>query len=238
MPSAPPLLSPEFERLLDRLAADIIDAAVFRKLRADLNALFEEYWLEFNESQTFWSLSFQAYAEVVLYRLGRVYVSQKGALSLAAWMEAIRTNPQLFVTAPDPVQLGTDIESVGNKDPLVKKLICLRGNFVAHVNWDHTASGGVKIREDAFALDWAEIDLLISRATDILNRYSILFKQTSWITDIAGRDDHKYILKAVRSDLERMKAEIAFRDIRDRTGERTWLNYREAPSTQQPTAAE
>ena len=238
MPSAPPLLSPEFERLLDRLAADIIDAAVFRKLRVDLNALFEDYWLEFNQSQTFWSLSFNAYARLVLYRLGRVYVSQKGALSLAAWMEAIRTNPQLFVTAPDPVQLGTDIESVGNKDPLVKKLICLRGNFVAHVNWDHTASGGVKIREDAFALDWAEIDLLISRATDILNRYSILFKQTSWITDIAGRDDHKYILKAVRSDLERMKAEIAFRDIRDRTGERTWLNYREAPSTQQPTAAE
>jgi len=84
MLSAPPLRSPEFERLLDRLADDITDAAIFRKLLADLNALLDDYSREFSQSQTFWSLSFQAYAEVVLYRLGRVFVSQTGALSLVA----------------------------------------------------------------------------------------------------------------------------------------------------------
>src|SRR4051812_26992104 len=113
MPSPPPLGSPEFERLLNRLAGNIIDAAFSRSFGATLNAAFDDYWCEFNESQTFWSLSFQAYAEVVLYRLGRIYVSQKNALTLLAWLEAIKDNPQLFPTPPDPLQLGSDIESVG-----------------------------------------------------------------------------------------------------------------------------
>jgi hypothetical protein len=209
MPSAPPLVTPDFERLLNRLAEDIVDAAVFQRLRASLNASHDEYGREFNESQTFWSLSFQAFAEVVLYRLGRIYVSQRDALSLVAWLESIKGNPHLFVTSPDPVQLGRDIESVGNKDPLIKKLICLRGNFVAHINWEHTAGGGTKIKRDNFALTWDEIDLLIARAADILNRYSALFNQSLWSMNIAGRDDYKFVLKAVRSELERLDAEIA-----------------------------
>lgn len=213
---APPLLNAEFERLLDRLAADIIDAAVFRHLVADLNATFDDYWREFNESQTFWSLSFRAYSDVVLNRLGRVYVSQKDALSLSAWLGAIRSNPQLFPATPDPIQLDRDIESVSNKDPLVNKLICLRGNFVAHINWDHTAGGGVKIKSDKFDLTWGEIDVVISRAEEILNRYSIAYKRTSWSMEIAGRHDYRSILNAVRSDLERMDADIAL-DIEQAT---------------------
>ncbi len=118
--------------------------------------------------------------------------------------------------APDPGQLAADLESVGNGDPLVKKLICLRGNFVAHINWDHTAGGGVKINKEKFALTWDELDALISRATDILNRYSILFKRTVWATDIAGRHDYKHVLDAIRSDLERRDAEIA-REIEQAT---------------------
>lgn len=208
MPSPPLLGSHEFERLLRRLADDIVDAAVFDKLRAGLNDSIEEYSREINESNTFWFLSLRAYTEVVLYRLGRVYVNQTGALSLLAWLKAIRNHPHLILTATDPVQLGQDIESVDNKDPLVKKLICLRGNFVAHINWDHTASGGIKIKKESFVLTFDEINRLISRARDILNRYSAVFNQTYWSTDIAGRDDYKFILKAVRSELERLEAEI------------------------------
>lgn len=145
----------------------------------------------------------------MLYRLGRIYVNQQGALSLLAWLEAIKGNPQLFSMAPDSMQLSRDIESVGNKDPLVKKLICLRGNFIAHINWDHTASGGVKIKRASFALTRDEIDLLIGRASEVLNLYSVLFSQTHWSMDIAGRDDYMFILNAARSEFERLDAEIA-----------------------------
>lgn len=208
MQAIPSLGSTEFERLLNRLAYDIGDAAIFRKLHADLSASRNDYWREFSQSQAFWSLSFQAYIEAVVYRLGRVYVSHKAALSLARWLEAIRSHPQLFSAPPDPDRLRADIESVREDDPVVKKLIGLRGNFVAHVNWENTADGGLRIG-DRFALSFRDIDLLISRAAEILNRYSILFNRTSWPTTIVGQDDFHNVLKAVRADLERRKAEIA-----------------------------
>ena len=202
------LFDEQFERLLDRLAKDIVDAAVFAKLREDIYSTAKEHWREFNQSPTFWSLCVQAYAEVVMYRLSRVYVSNKMALSLERWLEAIRDNPQLFTDPADANQLRADLASVGYRDPVVKKLIGLRGNFIAHINWDNTADGGMKIGH-RFAMSGAEIDELISRAKDILNRYSVLFKRTHWSTNMSGNDDFRYLLKAVRAELKRQEAEIA-----------------------------
>ena len=128
----------EFKRLLDRLAEDIREAAIFRKLHVDLIASFNEFRREFNESNTFWYLSFQAYLEVALHRLNRIYVGHNDALSLGSWLEAIKNNPKLFVALPDPVQLDQDIRSVED-DPIVKKLVKLRGNIVAHINWNNVA---------------------------------------------------------------------------------------------------
>jgi hypothetical protein len=90
----------------------------------------------------------------------------------------------LFTTPPDPNQLGKDIESVKKDDPVVEKLAALRGNFVAHINWKNT-TGNLKIG-DRFALTFQEIDLLISRAVAILNRYSILFKRMLGQTPYLG----------------------------------------------------
>jgi len=196
----------EFKRLLDRLAEDIREAAIFRKLHVDLIASFNEFRREFNESNTFWYLSFQAYLEVALHRLNRIYVGHNDALSLGSWLEAIKNNPQLFVALPDPVQLDQDIRSVED-DPIVKKLVKLRGNIVAHINWNNVAKN-LKLG-DRFALSFGEIDVLISRASDILNRYSVLFNQESWSTPIVGHDDFQTILKALRGYLERMNVEIA-----------------------------
>ena len=69
MSITPPLDSLEFERLLDRLALDIQDAAVFRKLDSDINSMITEFWREFSQSQTFWSLTRQAHVETTLQRL-------------------------------------------------------------------------------------------------------------------------------------------------------------------------
>jgi len=203
---APHMDNSEFKRLLDRLAEDIREAAIFRKLHVDLIASFNEFWREFNESNTFWYLSFQAYLEVALHRLNRIYVGHNDALSLGSWLEAIKNNPQLFVALPDPVQLDQDIRSVED-DPIVKKLVKLRGNIVAHINWNNVAKN-LKLG-DRFALSFGEIDVLISRASDILNRYSVLFNQESWLTPIVGHDDFQTILKALRGYLERMNVEIA-----------------------------
>jgi hypothetical protein len=166
-----------------------------------------DYWREFSQSNTFWSHSFQAYMDAVLFRMGRVYVSENRSLSLARWLDEIRGNPQLFSSPPDSDQLDADIGLVQKADPLVKKLIVLRGSFVAHVNWQNTADGAQV--GDRFALSSDEIDLLISRAAEILNRYSYLFKRTVWSTTIVGQDDFQNTLAALRRDLAREDAEIA-----------------------------
>lgn len=152
----------------------------------------------------------------MLFRLGRIYDSHDDALSLLAWLQEIKRNPQLFATIPDQVQLDEDLALVGKRDPLIKKLICLRGNFIAHINWEHTA-GRIEIKRDHYMLTWEEIDLLIARASEVLNRYSVLFNRSIWSMQIVGSDDYKAILKAVRSDLKRWDAKNAH-EIRRATG--------------------
>jgi hypothetical protein len=212
MSIAPPLGSIEFERLLDRLALDITDAAIFRKLHADLNSSINEYWREFSQSQTFWSLALQAFIETTLNRLSRVYVGHRDALSLGSLLEAIKNNQQLFPCPPDAVQLDCDIDSVRDGDPIVKKLVQLRGNVVAHINWNNIAEN-LRLG-DRFALTFKEIDLLSARATAILNRYSVLFKRTHWSMNILGKDDFRTILEASRRDLKRRHAEVEEEIIR------------------------
>jgi hypothetical protein len=194
----------EFDRLLDRLARDIVDAAIFRRLRSDLVASFDEFSREFTQSWTFWSLSFQAYIEVALHLLSRIYVGEKRSLSIRSWLEAIKNNPKLFQTSPDPVQLDRDIDSVKDDDPIVKNLVILRNKVLAHTNWRNVAQKRVG---DRFALTFKEVDALVLRASEILNRYSMLFKQTAWSPTISGHDDFRTILNALRADLERRDAE-------------------------------
>jgi hypothetical protein len=198
----------EFDRLLDCLARDIVDAAIFRKLRSDLTASYGDYWREFGQSPAFWSLSFQSYIEAALNRLIRIYVGHPDALSLDSWLREIKKRPQLLPRRFDPVQLDKDLLSVSVKhDPIVKNLAKLRNNILAHINWDNVAKD-LRLLEK-YAPSYTEVDALVSRALDILNRYSILFKGSAWSPVISGHDDFRAILDALRADLARKDAERA-----------------------------
>lgn len=212
----------QFDRLLERLARDVVDAEIFRRLHSDLSASRTEFVREFAQSRTFWYLTFEALIEAVLFRLIRAYDSDRRALSLQSWLETIKHNLHMFGAqsstpssevsgrssiAPDPKQLECDLSSVSTGDPLVKKLIQLRGHFIAHINANNIVHE--KQLEKRFGLTYDEIGLLVDRATTIVNRYSVLFKRTSWSTVIVGHDDFMTVLKALRTDLERRKAEIA-----------------------------
>ena len=214
--------SGKFERLLNRLATDIVDVAIFNRLHTDLSASADEFWQEFAQSPAFWSLTFQAHVEVVLFRLIRIYDTHDSALSLSSWLQTIKRNLHLFgaehgaqnpdvmrrgAEPPDLDQLNQDINAVTPADPLVKKLTSLRGNVIAHTSARNI--GEALHLEDRFALTYEEINTLVSRATTILNRYSILFKRQSWSTLIIGHDDFRNVLKALRADLERYDAERA-----------------------------
>jgi hypothetical protein len=212
----------EFERLLNRLATDIVDAAIFNRLHTDISALADEFWQEQAQNHPFWVYTYHAHVEAVLLRLIRTYDKHTSALSLPSWLQTIKCNLHLFgaghgaqspdvirrgAEPPDLEQLAQDIDSVTTADSLVKKLTSLRGNVIAHTN----ARNVVEARrlEDRFALTYEEINTLIARAETILNRYSILFNGMAYSSLKVGRDVLRNILKAVRADIERWDAERA-----------------------------
>jgi hypothetical protein len=207
MPKVIDLNSGEFDGLLERLAQDVTDAAIFRKLWKDLIESQQKYAHELIQSWTFWSLSIRANSEAALLRLCRIYAANDHALTLSSWLKAIKNNQRLFSEPLDLQEIGRHLELVSPDDSIVGKLIGLRNNFIAHISWRN-------VTEDLdmhkrFPLSSDEVDTLVGRATDILNRYSLLFKRTVWSTEIVGRNDFMDILKRVRRDLERQEAEIA-----------------------------
>lgn len=213
--------SADFDRLLNRLAMDVVNGAIFFKLHRDLRSSVQEFEREFNQSRGFWSLTLHAHLDAARIRLLRAYDQHGQALSLRSWLETIRDNLHLFGTAngvappdvisrgaspPDPDQLEVDLGLVCHSDPLVKKLVALRGNVIAHTNARDVAE---ELRlEDRFALTYDDLAELVSRATEIFNRYSGLFKGETWSTQMVGHDDFRYVLHAIRRDLARDDAEM------------------------------
>jgi hypothetical protein len=80
----------------------------------------------------------------------------------------------------------------GDSDPLVHKLVMLRHSYIAHRNSHFTLHPN---KFDAqYPLLFAEIDVLITRALEIGNRYSLLFDATAHATLMVGRDDYLNLL--------------------------------------------
>ena len=142
-----------FNSLLDALAGDIIDGELYFKLYKDLNKSIPNYTNEFNQSRTFWSLTRKALIDATLLRLCRVYDTHINSLSLSNLLDTIKANLNLFdiegfrdrlkdnpfveslaetARKPDINEINQYIDSVGDQNPLVKKLIIWRHNVIAH----------------------------------------------------------------------------------------------------------
>jgi len=224
--------SKEFGRLLDGLGDDIIGAAIHFRLHKDLWESVPAFERELNQSPTFWSLTFGAHLDAARSRLFRAYDQRPDTLCLRNLLLTIRENLTLFgagpgaavpdvikrrASPPDPSGLAQDLVLVAPQDPLVKKLVALRGNLYAHRNAANVAQE-LKI-ETRFPLSYAEVDILVNRAVQILNKYSGLFRHSSWSTKMIGHDDYKQVLKYVRESVDRHEREIE--DEMRRLGDRS-----------------
>src|SRR2546425_8931023 len=86
----------QFETLLSSLAEDTVTASIHWKLCKDLFGCVNEFVRELNQSPAFWSLTVNAHREVALFRLGRLFDQQTGALSLRSLVDTIAANLRLF----------------------------------------------------------------------------------------------------------------------------------------------
>jgi hypothetical protein len=218
----------EFRRLLTALLDDLVDARFHFTLHHNLAKAGEEYALEIAQSPTFWGLTLSAHMDAVLLRLCRGYDAyEHTALNLRNLLDTVRANLSIFdepnfrqrvkgnlfvdslaaeLKPPDHAQLQKDIEAVSDSDPLVRKLVMWRHNYVAHRNSHFTLNP--KKFDAQYPLLFAEIDVLLDRALEIGNRYSLLFDASSHATLMVGRDDYLSVLKAVREHVEAYKRRL------------------------------
>jgi HEPN superfamily AbiU2-like protein len=191
---------PQLHAALHTLADDVQVAAVHHHLATDLSAAVPQYVRELNEACAFWSLTIYAHLSEVRTRLCRVYDQHPAAIGLATWLAAAAGIAKL-----DSSTLTSDLSEVGAADPIVRKLVKLRNNVVAH-----TAASPVGRREleQAFGLTFEESDMLVRRAVRIVNDYGQRLLRNTWSTRIIGRDDYLSVLRAVRFHDEAMEAKI------------------------------
>lgn len=216
----------EFERLMEGLADDIFYANFHYRLYCDLFKSVKKYEREFNQSQTFWHLTFRAHLEACLLRLCRAYDQQGKSLHLSNFLKTIQDNLDLFdrksfkdrlmdnpfaeslvtnAKKPDSKQLSTDLSLVDESNSLVKKLRLIRHTAIAHKGRQLTIDGRDFLKEQSFK--HSEINTLIEQGIKILNRYSYMFKAEYYSKKIYGHEDYEYVLKCIRKDIVRFEAE-------------------------------
>jgi hypothetical protein len=219
--------SAEFQSLLEALASELVDANIHFKLYADLTGAISEYQEEYNQSTAFWSLTFQSHLDAAVFRLCKTYDQHTKTLNLRNLLDTIKANISVFDTKdfrerlkdnsfvgslsaesrkPDEKQLETDLVYVSEENPLVKNLIVWRNNFFAH----RSAKNAIKKRNLAedYPLTIKNVEELLVEGMRLINRYSSLFRASTYSTNMVGRDDFQFVLKSIREHLALIEQRI------------------------------
>jgi hypothetical protein len=217
----------EFERLLDALCNEAVTACVHFRLYKDLEASRREYAKAFHQSWTFWSLTFQSHWDTTLFRLCKIYDQHSASLNLRNLLDTIEQNIAIFdvenfrerlkdntfveslasgAKRPDPDDLRKDRETVSVGESRVKALVFWRNNFFAHRNAKHVAEK--KQLADHYTFSIADVEWLLDNAMRVLNSYSVLFRASSYSSQIVGRDDYLHALRTIANDVRRHEEEL------------------------------
>jgi hypothetical protein len=216
----------EFNHLLQALCRELVEAHNHFNLYRDLQGAISDYGEEMNQSRTFWYLTLESHLDASIVRLCKIYEhhNRKDTLNLRNLLDTIQANIAFFDTAnfrerlkdnpfveslsedsrkPDEKQLQEDIAYVDRKNSLVQSLMMWRDNVVAHRNTHYVISQ--KNLGDDYPLTIENIEELLAKADEILNRYSILFSAGAYSMHIIGEDDYKFVLKSIRDHLDLQK---------------------------------
>lgn len=216
--------SEELSTLLDALAMEIVDANIYFRLFSDIIDDMPEYEHELMQSKTFWHLTMQALKDAWLTRICRVFDQESKSLNLVNLLDTIACNLPLFqdkhfrqrlesnayvdslaetCRVPSEVQLKEDIEYASSRNPAVRKLMIWRNNTVAHRG--ASISLGRKQILDDNPMSQQEIQELLDRSFEIFNRYSSLYRASTWSRQIIGNDDYRYLLKFIRLGVQKFR---------------------------------
>lgn len=218
--------SDDFNRLISALATDVLYASFHLKMVRDIWLAQSDYQREFAQSPTFWALTTGAHLETGLAKLARSYDKQRKGLHLSNWLETIAENLHLFseenfrqrlkdnpfvdslaetARIPDAARLAKDLAAVSTTDPDVKKLIYMRQNALAHRSGKLVLQGKNPFKEHGLSID--KFYSLAERAFEIVNRYTYLFRASSFAKKPMGNSDFIGTLALVRKGIDCLDAE-------------------------------
>jgi hypothetical protein len=224
----------ELNKLLNALSQEIIRAQVYHKLFCDLVDSIVEYEHEFNQSKTFWRLSLDSLKEVRLIHLCRVFDQEPKGLNLRNLLETIKANLHFFQKenfrnrlqnnvfvdslsktnrVPSICQINEDIKYSHSSNPIVKKLMIWRNKIIAHRD-AKVSLGKTQILKNN-PLSESEIETLLDKSFNILNRYLNLYSASTWSRKAIGHNDYLSLLKFLRIGLEKYTEDIT--DMRTRS---------------------
>ncbi len=207
----------EFKQLLKALVKDLLNAGHYNRLHNNLSNAISQYEREMNRSPYFWRLTLDAHIQASLLHLCRAYDREKNShsLSLAKLLKIIKENTYLFdiknfkerlknnpyvddlaktPRQPTEEQIKQDLDYVSDRtNPIVKKLIKLRGNYLAHKGLKKVLAD----RNDSDALTCGEFEELINKGLEIFNRYLYLFESATQYPQPMEEDDYQYVLKSL-----------------------------------------
>jgi len=217
----------ELNKLLDALALEIVDANIYHRLYSDLVDSIKDNAREFSQSNTFWSFTLDSLQDARMIRLCRVFDQKSKSLNLFNLLETIKANVHFFEKKhfrerlkdnafveslaevdriPNESQLDKDIWFASDQNPLVKKLMIWRNNIIAH------RAAKVSLGKDEILADnplsQQEIEKLLDECFTIFNRYSSLYRASTWSRKVVGHDDYKSLLKFIRLGLQKWDEDI------------------------------
>jgi HEPN superfamily AbiU2-like protein len=216
----------DFAALLTSLAEDTFKASVHWRLYQDLISSARNFAMELEESRAFWRLTVDAQRDTTLFRLARLY--DPDALSLPTLLSTIKQNLRLFekanfrdrlrvkgnpfadslaesASAPDALTLDADCRSVSGSDDRVARLLEARNRVFAHRD-PGVLLGTRTDPTETLTID--DVDALVQRAAQIMNRYRHLFEATVDQQQYVGQDDYKLVFQRIRTCRETRQREL------------------------------
>lgn len=219
------LSSDELRAGINALADDVADAVIHWKLSRGLLDAMSKWPLVAPQSNAFWSLTLKAHVQISVLAACRIFDQERSSLHLLSLLKLIRHNLSLFgepnfrsrlrdnpfvasllesARTPDLAQLERDMDLCSTKNDLVRRLMIHRNNAVAHLSRKRSLAKVGPRKEDEITCQVFEG--LLSRADEILNRYSNLFQAETFSTQIVGHDDYETVFRWIQ---ERVEAERA-----------------------------
>lgn len=194
----------EFDWLIEHLMTEVNRASAHWEWWKTMEELGSEYGPEFSVHPGFWQLTRQAHKDSVVLRLSRLYDTDGSSASLGNFLQTLcgaQYDAKFLppeATSLDPEILAVDMGGVSCQDEVVKRLLQVRNQYLAHRGKQHVMRGTF---DRLPSLSQEDLSTLISRAVTIVQRYREQLKYRYISVSRQEAEDFKQLVQLLRAGI-------------------------------------